>query len=231
MSDDFFSASILSPGKSANLVSIPNDSNPGQPFALAQGEPQNLARLLDAFAKSYYSAVMWDLNFDRSNAFAKKSTTNYLANTINSATGNDTLVPDPILGSSDMTGKPAQFEIQYVCSVPRKKDTGSLVISVLVADIVLLSVFWNFFNWVALRCLKRRDPTWNLCRGCRQRSGSRLLSSHSNSMIMKMDQDPLCQNLDTDQETLYTKRSSQDSDGNLFDRQGRIGRSIRSKSP
>lgn len=229
MSDGFFSTSISSPGQNASLVSPPNSSTPGEPFALAQCEPQNLSRLLDAFAKSYYSAVMWDLNFDRSNAFANESTTEYLTDTINATTGNDTIVPDPILGSSDLIGKPAQFEIQYICSVPRKKDTGSLIISVLVADIVLLSVFWKFFNWAVLRYLRKRDPTWNLCRGCVQHSGARF-TSHSNAMIWKMDQDPLCQNVDTDQETLYTKHSSQTSDGSLFDQQGRVGRSVRSKS-
>lgn len=228
MSDDFFSASILSPGQSASLISPLNNSTSGQPFALAQGEPQDLSRLLDAFAKSYYSAVMWDLNFDRSNAFANENTTKYLTNTINAATGNDTIVPDPILGSSDLTGKPAQFEIQYICSVPHKKDTGSLVISVLVADIVLLSVFWKFFNWVVLRYLRKRDPTWNLCRGCAQQSNA-LLMSHSNAMMMNMGQDPLCQTADTDQETLYAKEISPNPDGGLCDQRSRNGRSVRSK--
>lgn len=229
MSDDFFSASILSPGQSASLVSPLNNSTSGQPFVLAQGEPQNLSRLLDAFAKSYYSTVMWDLNFDRGNAFANEDTTKYLADTINTATGNDTIVADPILGSSDLVGKPAQFEIQYICSVPQKKDTGSLIISVLVADIVLLSVFWKFFNWIVLRYLRKRDPTWNLCRGCVQDRNPRLIS-HSNSMMMNMGQDPLCQNVDdTDQETLYAKELSPNTDGGLCDQRSRNGHSAKSK--
>lgn len=173
---------------------------------------------------------MWDLNFDQSNTFANEDTTKYLTDTINSATGNETIVPDPILGSSDLVGKPAQFEIQYICSVPRKKDTGSLVISVLVADIVLLSVFWKFLNWVALRYLRTHDPTWNFCRGCMQHGGPRPMPSHSNEMIMNMDQDPLCQNADTDQETLYAKDWSQDFNGNLCGQQYGARRAVSSKS-
>lgn len=172
---------------------------------------------------------MWDLNFDQGNAFANEDTTAYLTDTINSATGNETIVPDPILGSSDLVGEPAQFEIQYICSVPRKKDTGSLVISVLVADIVLLSVFWKFLNWVALRYLRARDPTWNFCRGCIQHSGPRPIS-HDTAMIMKMDQDPLCQNVDADQETLHARTSSRNLDGSLSDQQGISECSVSSKS-
>lgn len=199
---------IISPGQSASLVSPPDNSTK-EPFPLAQGEPDDLSRLLDAFAKSYYSAVMWDLNYDTSNAFASQHTVEYLTDTMNAATGNDTITPDAILGSPDMTGSPAQFEVQYICSVPRKKDTGSLIISVLVSNIVLLSVFWSLFNWITVRYLKRRDPTWNLCAGCLDHNAPRLRLQTS-AHIMKMDQDPLCQNVDLDQDTFYSSYPGQD---------------------
>ncbi|CAN8101409.1 unnamed protein product [Discula destructiva] len=208
--DDFFSASILSPGQSKNLVSSPDNSTDGS-FALAQGEPHDLSRLLDIFAKSYYSAVMWDLNFDKSNAFANEHTVRYLTTTINAATGNDTMIPNAILGSPDLTGRPAQFEIQYICSVPRKKDTGSLVISVVVSNIVLLSFFWSLFNWVALGYLQRHDPTWNMCPGCLDRNSS-YSARHMKAVVMKMDQDPLCQNVDLDQETFCSGYPEQEWD-------------------
>lgn len=227
--DDFFSASILSPGQSASLLSSPGSAG-GEAFPLARGTPQNLSVLLDAFAKSYYSAVMWDLNFDGGNAFANETTTEYLTSTINGAAGNDTMVPEPILGSPDLAGGAAQFEIQYICSVPRKKDIGSLIIAVVVSNVVLLSVFWNIVNWLALRYLKARDPDWNVCPGCLHHSGR--VASRSSARVMRMDQDPLCQNVDLDQESLYSNSQAQgqDPDWRFWNKPGRGKRSFSTKS-
>lgn len=193
--DDFFTTTIISPGQSASLVSASNSSQDTEPFPLAQGDPGSLARLLDAFAKSYYSVVMWDLNFNReTNAFASEDSLNYLVDTINSASGNDTITPSPILGSPDLVGNHARFEMQYICSVPRKKDTGSLIISVVVANIVLLCVFWNIFNWAALRYLRNRDPSWDVCRGCLLHSEAS--RTRSRVMVMDLEKDPLCEDDD-----------------------------------
>lgn len=154
---------------------------------------------------------MWDLNFDNENAFANEDAVQYLTSTINAATGHDAMVADTILGSRDVTGSPAQFEIQYICSIPRKKDTGSLIISIVISNIVLLSVFWNIFNWVSLKYLKRSDPNWNVCSGCLDHDHNRPgLMSQTSARIMKMDQDPLCQNVDLEQETLYNNYPGQD---------------------
>ncbi|KKY32741.1 hypothetical protein UCDDA912_g07277 [Diaporthe ampelina] len=199
--DDFFSATIVSPGQSASLIAPSNSSQDDEPFPLAQGDPGSLARLLDAFAKSYYSAVMWDLNFDgETNAYASEDSTNYLVDTINTATGNDTMTPNTILGSPDLVGNHARFEMQYICSVPRKKDTGSLIISVVVANIVLLCVFWNIFNWVALRYLRSRDPTWDMCRGCLVHNESS--RTRNRVMVMDLEKDPLCEDDDFAQVTV-----------------------------
>ncbi|POS74073.1 hypothetical protein DHEL01_v207532 [Diaporthe helianthi] len=191
--DDFFSTTILSPGQSESLVAASNSSQNDEPFPLAQGDPGSIARLLDAFAKSYYSVVIWDLNFNRStNAFASRAAMDYLVNTIADATGNDTMTTSPILGSSDLVGNHARFEMQYICSVPQKKDLGSLIISVVVANIVLLCVFWNIFNWVALRYLRARDPTWDMCRGCILHSEA--ARNNARGVFMDLEKDPLCQN-------------------------------------
>lgn len=200
--DDFFSTAIISPGQSASLVSASNSSSQDdEPFPLAQGDPGSLARLLDAFAKSYYSVVMWDLNFNReTNAFASKDAMDYLVDTIASASGNDTMTPSPILGSPDLVGNHARFEMQYICSVPQKKDTGSLIISVVVANIVLLCVFWNMFNWIALRYLRSRDPEWDVCRGCLVHNES--FRTRSRVMVMDLEKDPLCEDDDAAQYTM-----------------------------
>lgn len=214
--DDFFSTTIISPGQSASLVSPSNSSQDGEPFPLAQGNPGSVARLLDAFAKSYYSVVMWDLNFDRqSNAFASGNSMDYLVNTINSASGNDTMTSSSIFGSPDLVGNHARFEMQYICSVPQKKDTGSLIISVVVANIVLLCVFWNIFNWVALKYLRSRDPNWDVCRGCLHHSEAP--RTRSRVMVMDLEKDPLCEEDDVAQEIIpYGSQRGQRRDRQLW---------------
>ncbi|KAJ0120032.1 hypothetical protein J7T55_000885 [Diaporthe amygdali] len=214
--DDFFSATILSPGQSASLVSPSNNTKDEESFPLAQVEPRNLGRLLDAFVKSYYSVVMWDLNFDqRQNAFASEVSTDYLVNTIMDAAANTSMDPSPILGSTDLVGSHARFEMQYICSVPRKKDTGSLIISVAVSNIVLLCVFWNIFNWLTLRFLRSRDPNWDICRGCLLNNESS--RSKARVKVMDLEKDPLCENEDAAQETaLYGRQRSQEPGRKLW---------------
>lgn len=144
---------------------------------------------------------MWDLNFDRqTNAFASKDSMDYLVDTIASATGNDTAIPNPILGSPDLVGNHARFELQYICSVPQQKDTGSLIISVVVANIVLLCVFWSIFNWVALRYLRNRDPNWDVCRGCLLHNESS--RTRSRVLVMDLEKDPLCEEDDVAQDNI-----------------------------
>lgn len=121
----------------------------------------------------------------------------HLVKTIADATGNDTVTPSPILGSPDLVSNHARFEMQYICSVPQKKDLGSLIISVVVANIVLLCVFWNIFNWVALRYLRTRDPTWDMCRGCVLHSEA--ARNNTRVMMMDLEKDPLCDNDDSAQ--------------------------------
>jgi hypothetical protein len=159
---------------------------------------------------------MWDLDFSRGdNAFASRDAMDYLVNTIADATGNDTITPSPILGSPDLAGNHARFEMQYICSVPQKKDTGSLIISVVVANIVLLCVFWNIFNWATLRYLRSRDPNWDVCRGCLHH----IETSRNNTRVMVMDleKDPLCENDDGAQEAPpYESRQGQRQDRQLW---------------
>lgn len=173
---------------------------------------------------------MWDLNFDRqNNAFASKQSMDYLVSTISSATGNDTMTPSPILGSPDLVGNHARFEMQYICSVPQKKDTGSLIISVVVANIVLLCVFWNIFNWVALRYLRSRDPNWDFCRGCLLHSESS--RARSRVMVMDLEKDPLCEDDDTAQDNIpYGSQRGQKRDRQLWKKPRAWSESIGVKS-
>ena len=53
---------------------------------------------------------------------------------------------------------------QYACSVPVRKDTGSLFLAVLVADLVFLSALWTLLNVVASTIVKRHDTEAMACR-------------------------------------------------------------------
>jgi len=55
---------------------------------------------------------------------------------------------------------------QYLCEVPRLKSTGSLIVSVLVADLVFLQALWTIFNWAVTFFLQRRNKQANHCPEC-----------------------------------------------------------------
>ena len=60
---------------------------------------------------------------------------------------------------------PSVISTNYLCSVPRMKSTGSIFISILLADLVLLNAVWVVYclivGWFFLR-----SPTANYCEGC-----------------------------------------------------------------
>lgn len=71
---------------------------------------------------------------------------------------NSTYTPIPLTQSVIST--------TYRCQLPKLKSTGEIMISILVADLVLLSAAWQFFTfgvgWLALD----RVPKAHYCKGC-----------------------------------------------------------------
>lgn len=61
---------------------------------------------------------------------------------------------------------PAYISTEYLCVVPKLKSVGSLIISVVIADLVFLRVLWAIFNWVVTSHLARTDPDAMICSGC-----------------------------------------------------------------
>ena len=61
---------------------------------------------------------------------------------------------------------PSTISAQYLCQVPVRKPWGSLLVSVLVADLVFLQVFWKVLNWAVVSGLERRHPDARYCLGC-----------------------------------------------------------------
>ena len=59
--------------------------------------------------------------------------------------------------------KDAQIFNQYVCSVPVLKSGGSLFSSVLVADLVFLSVLWTLTTWIATNFVRSKNSLAMAC--------------------------------------------------------------------
>lgn len=70
----------------------------------------------------------------------------------------------PLMGP--LGTKNATIITQYLCSVPERKNTGTLLFAIFIADLVLLQAAWNVLNWIAQGIMSRRDPTSMSCEGC-----------------------------------------------------------------
>ena len=92
---------------------------------------------------------------------------------------NATLIADPPLSNSteffawlapniSAPTKPSVSTIsaQYLCQVPERKGWGSLLVSVLVADIVFLQVLWKLLCWITTFKVERGDEQAKHCIGC-----------------------------------------------------------------
>ena len=67
---------------------------------------------------------------------------------------------------------PSMLYSQYTCQVLRLKSTGSLIFSILVADLVILKAAWTVLNWVTAAVMQSRVPTAHYCAGCIGHAGS-----------------------------------------------------------
>lgn len=68
----------------------------------------------------------------------------------------------PVLEPSVIVG-------QYLCQVPVLKPAGSLIVSILIADLVLLQALWQLVSLVAISFLERRQPKSQYCLGCAEK--------------------------------------------------------------
>ncbi len=129
---------------------------------------------VDAYGKSLYSTVLADLgqssgpnllsNADLLQQYTKSFTNKWAANA----------KPGPATQSYDelkaQTGPlsitPSVIHQQYICEVPVRKSNGSLIITVIIADLVFLQALWKLFNMIATWYVDWREPTAMRCEGC-----------------------------------------------------------------
>ncbi len=123
----------------------------------------------DGLAKSFYSTIMTDLG-------QTTATPNILLNAtvLQYFTQNFTYmqkdivnaVPGPAKDSyealKDQTGalnaSAAVISTKYLCQVPKRKSTGTLFVSILVADLVFMQALWKILNLCSEAWLTHKDP-------------------------------------------------------------------------
>lgn len=171
-SGDFFYVTGKFYAEDSLIYMVVNENN-WDPIPISQMNDTGLASAVDGFAKAFYSSVLLDLGSPSPLTDAGSIT--YLLSKRNVSvlgvsnkkavdTFRDEMAP---LGSTA-----AQLSLQYVCSVPKQKDRVSMVVSIIIADIVLLSAFWQCLNWAATKWLSAQSRDWNYCPGCERHSES-----------------------------------------------------------
>lgn len=60
---------------------------------------------------------------------------------------------------------PSVISTMYTCQIPRRKSAGSLILSILVADLVFLQASWQLYIFVA-RLFLRDEHKPAYCEGC-----------------------------------------------------------------
>ncbi|KAH7067903.1 hypothetical protein FB567DRAFT_252955 [Paraphoma chrysanthemicola] len=130
----------------------------------------------DSFAKVFYSVILSDLGQrdNPTNLLASPQLLTQFSNNITSMKKDGVETPflqagpasAPYNGGdgSDLTIKPSVIFTEYLCQVPALKSVGSLILSVIVADLVFLNAAWVLLNWFAVAGLD--DSTAHQCEGC-----------------------------------------------------------------
>lgn len=122
---------------------------------------------VDVFAKSFYSAVLTDLGQNKTNLLLHHDSLKYLQD---QATMNVTSTTAGVNTTAlqDLKAVSATLFMQYQCSVPVLKGVGSVIISVLLADLVFLQALWLLLNFGSVWWLTRKTKSANYCSGCQK---------------------------------------------------------------
>lgn len=152
-----------------NTNEIVYNANPNLSEWNTKAEYPNIWKQADAIAKSLYSVALADLG---------QSTPSILTNTtalqhytedfslINNLIGVNTKAgpaKDSYENLKQTTGpletSPAVFSAKYLCQVPRRKAMGSLLMTILLANLVLLQATWTLLSFFASLYVERVDKT------------------------------------------------------------------------
>ncbi|MCJ1469000.1 hypothetical protein MMC07_007632 [Pseudocyphellaria aurata] len=121
----------------------------------------------DHFAKVFYSALLADLGIISSdniltNASLLQEYTQALKNTPQNKDYKVLVPPD----MSPLNITPSTIYAEYLCQVPQRKPIGPLLVSIFVADLVLLQAVWKILNWATTAWTERNQHQAKFCEGC-----------------------------------------------------------------
>ncbi len=133
---------------------------------------------VDRLARSYYSSILLDLGQTNasSNMLLNETALKFYLHEYPTLNKNSTLalvdipelrnrsdVEQPPSNYDDFTSwvgnlstSPSVIRTKYLCQVPTKKSPGSIIISILVADIVFMQALWKLFNFIISTWLTHR---------------------------------------------------------------------------
>ncbi|KAG6355297.1 hypothetical protein INS49_003258 [Diaporthe citri] len=165
-SKDFFYATGKFYAEDSLIYMVVNEKN-WDPIPLSEMNDTGLASAIDGFAKAFYSSILLDLG--SASPLTDGNSITYLLSQRNVSVlgvSNKKAVDTFKDEMAPLNSTAAQLSLQYVCSVPKQKERFSMVVSIFIADIVLLSAFWQCLNWAATKWLSAQTPNWNYCPGC-----------------------------------------------------------------
>lgn len=136
----------------------------------SRNETPNIWIPADSLAKSFYSTILVDLGqIDASpNMLTNATALQFFSQDIGELqTHHENAIPGPANDSyenlrgqaGNLTMSPSVISTRYLCQVPKRKSPGTLFISILVADLVLLQALWRILNFVTSFWVTRKDPT------------------------------------------------------------------------
>ncbi|PSN68544.1 hypothetical protein BS50DRAFT_674934 [Corynespora cassiicola Philippines] len=133
----------------------------------------------DMAAKVFHSIVMADLGQSSLNILNNPELLEYFTKDydpffdfIGSSLGlwMPSLAKEPYMAANasqwDLHISPSVLATTYLCQVPQLKSTGTLIFSVLIANLVLLQALWKIFILCTDFFVTRKHPEMNSCLGC-----------------------------------------------------------------
>ncbi len=155
-------------GSGVGVLTPPSGNHTVSDLASSNAAP-NIWLASDSLAKSFYSTILTDLGQTSTvpNILLNATTLQYFTQNFTSMQNyTPNAQPGPARDSyealKDQTGplntSTAVISTKYLCQVPRRKSTGTLFVSILVADLVFMQALWKIFNLCTVSWLAHKDP-------------------------------------------------------------------------
>ena len=176
---------VLWPGANHYTASVSN--------LTSNNAPPNVWLASDSLAKSFYSTIMTDLGQTTAtpNILLNKTALQYFTqNFTTMQLSFINAVPGPANDSydalKDQTGRlnnsAAVVMTKYLCQVPKRKSTGTLFVSILVADLVFMQALWKIYYFLTIIWLEHKDSKGKrepyICRDVLRELTLKLIANH-----------------------------------------------------